>query len=292
MSLQKSTVQWELMLPEEFRAAMAALPVCFMPLGTVEWHGEHDALGLDSIKAHALCVRAAEKVGGGIVHPPLYGGMGGLNQPATVKIEGEQSWENAYLRPWLERLCSEFHRLDFKAVIMITGHYGHNQQIVVREAAVRMSERLQIPVLGTPEYWLAHDAGYLGDHAGIGETSLLWHLHPDLVAIDRIDNDPVYSKGDRIKNGSSPELGKKYADLIIDRLATLARAMPSWDSEKLRGFIRAERALVSAQVSGWRNEAPWAAWNGIRQGEHTGYGQLLVDEDFKGVEKLAEQLYG
>jgi hypothetical protein len=68
--------------------------------------------------------------------------------------------------------------------------------------------------------------------------------------------------------------------------------MPSWDSEKLRGFIRAERALVSAQVSGWRNEAPWAAWNGIRQGEHTGYGQLLVDEDFKGVEKLAEQLYG
>ena len=87
MSLQKNNTQWELMLPEEFRAAMNALPVCFMPLGTVEWHGELHALGLDSLKAHALCVRAAQKAGGGVVHPPLYGGMGGLDEPATVKFD-------------------------------------------------------------------------------------------------------------------------------------------------------------------------------------------------------------
>ena len=48
MTLQKSTIQWELMLPEEFRAAFARLPICYLPLGTVEWHGEPDALGLDS----------------------------------------------------------------------------------------------------------------------------------------------------------------------------------------------------------------------------------------------------
>lgn len=289
--MQKSNTQWELMLPEEFRAAMDRLPVCFMPLGTVEWHGEHNALGLDSLKAHALCVRAAQKAGGGIVHPPLYGGMGGLDQPATVKIEGEHSWENNHLRPWLERLTSEFHRLDFKAIIMVTGHYGHNQQIVVRETAARMSERLQIPILGTPEYWLAHDVGYHGDHAGIGETSLLWHLHPDLVAIDRIDNDPVYSKGDRIKNGSSPELGEKYADLIVDRLSSLARSMTTWSSTKLGQFIAAERSLVSAQVRGWRKEGPWAAWKEIGNGEKTDYGKLLVSEDFEGLRKWAEELY-
>ena len=288
MRLQKSTTQWELMLPEEFRAAMDALPVCFLPLGTVEWHGEHNALGLDSLKAHALCVRSAEKAKGGIVHPPLYGGMGGLNQPATIKIEGEQSWENHLLRPWLERLCSECHRQGFQAILMLIGHYGHNQQIVVRETAARMSERLQIPVLGTPEYWLAHDLGYLGDHAGIGETSLLWHLHPDLVAIDRIDNDPVYSKGDRIKNGSSPELGQQYADLIIDRLTQIACAMPDWTSDTLQAFISAERALVSAQVRGWRLEAPWAAWQNLS--ENTDYGQLLVDQDFAGIKSLASRL--
>ena len=36
MTLKKSTIQWELMLPEEFRTAFEALPVCFLPLGTVD----------------------------------------------------------------------------------------------------------------------------------------------------------------------------------------------------------------------------------------------------------------
>jgi len=285
----RETIQWERMLPREFRAAFEKLPTVYLPLGTVEWHGEHDALGLDSLKAHALCVAAA-RASGGIVHPPLYGGMGGLDKPATVKIEPENAWENSLLRPWLEKLCYEFHRLGFKAIIILTGHYGHNQQIVVREVGARMTERLQIPVLGTPEYWLAHDVGYLGDHAGIGETSLLWHLEPDLVAIERIRDDPDYGRDGRIEKGSSPELGKKYADVIVDRLARLAKAMPTWDTDKRTAYVRAERALVTAQVRGWRTDHAWAAWRKISRGELTGYGRLLVAEQFDEIEALASQL--
>lgn len=286
----RERVQWERMLPVEFREAMAALPVVFLPLGTVEWHGEHNALGLDSLKAHALCVAAAQRAGGGVVHPPLYGGMGGLDMPATVILEGEHSWDNYLLRPWLEKLCSEFHRLGFRAVVILTGHYGHNQQIVVRETAARMTERLQIPVLGTPEYWLAHDAGYLGDHAGIGETSLLWHLHPDLVAMERIRSDPDYGKDDRIERGASPELGRRYADLIVERLAHLAQRMPSWGDDTRAAFVRAERALISAQVRGWRQQQAWAAWKGVFGGEHTAYGHLLAAERFDEIERLAGRL--
>lgn len=287
-TLQKSDVQWELMLPSEFDAAMSRLPVCFLPLGTVEWHGLHNALGLDSLKAHALCVHAAHKAGGGIVHPPLYGGMGGLDQPATIKVEPENSWENHLLRPWLEKLCSEIHRQGFKAIIMLTGHYGHNQQIVVREVAARMTERLQIPVLGTPEYWLAMDLGYHGDHAGIGETSLLWHLHPDLVAIDRIDSDPVYGKDDRIKTGASAELGRRYADCITDRLSKLARQMPEWDAEQRADFSEGERALVSAQIRGWRENDPWHAWRDPQAMED--YGSALVAANFAAIKQLASKL--
>ena len=286
----RERVQWERMLPAEFHAAVAALPVVFLPLGTVEWHGEHNALGLDSLKAHALCVRAARRAGGGVVHPPLYGGMGGLDKPATVVLEGEHAWENHLLRPWLEKLCSEFHRIGFRAIILLTGHYGHNQQIVVRETAARMAERLQIPILGTPEYWLAHDVGYLGDHAGIGETSLLWHLHPDLVAIERIRSDPDYGRDGRIEQGSSPELGRTYADRIVERLAHMARAMPHWTADTLAAFVRAERAIVTAQVRGWRLDHPWAAWRALFAGEHTEYGQLLVEERFPEIEAFAAQL--
>jgi creatinine amidohydrolase len=168
---------------------------------------------------------------------------------------------------------------------------GHNQQIVVRETAVRMSERLQIPVLGTPEYWLAHDAGYLGDHAGIGETSLLWHLEPELVRIDRIRSDPDYGRDDWIEKGASPERGRRYAELIMSRLARLARAMPGWDSEKLAAFVRAERGLVTARVRGWRSTGnAWAAWSRISPGGETGYGELLVNEQFTEIEAMAARL--
>jgi len=286
---QKEMVQWERMLPAEFRLAFEKLPVVFLPLGTVEWHGEHDALGLDALKAHALCIGAAKK-SGGIVHPPLYGGMGGLNKPATVKMEPENSWENYLLRPWLEKMCSEFHRLGFKAIIMLTGHYGHNQQIVVREVATRMTERLQVSVLGIPEYWLALDAGYLGDHAGIGETSLLWHLEPDLVAIDRIKIDPDYGKDGAIESGSSPELGKKYADLIITRLASLAQSMPGWNAEKRDAFAQAENAILSVQLRGWRLQQPWAAWQNIHLEDVTDYSRLLVDEQFEKISILSKKL--
>jgi creatinine amidohydrolase len=283
-------VQWERMLPAEYRAAVAALPVVFLPLGTVEWHGEHNALGLDSLKAHALCVEAVRRAGGGVVHPPLYGGMGGLDKPATVVLEPELAWENYLLRPHLEQLCYEFHRQGFRAIVIVTGHYGHNQQIVVREVGARMTERLQIPVLGTPEYWLAHDQGYLGDHAGIGETSLLWHLHPDLVDIERIREDPEYGATPDIERGSSPERGKRYAECIISRLAALAHAMPGWDNQTREAFSRAEHALVRAQVKGWRTTGPWAAWGELIQHGLTQYGELLVGERFAEIEQMASRL--
>ena len=44
-----------------------------------------------------------------------------------------------------------------------------------------------------PEYWLVHDAGYLGDHAGIGETSLLWFLIPELVRMERRSSRQVWA---------------------------------------------------------------------------------------------------
>lgn len=281
--MKREAIQWERMRPHQFRDAVAALPVVFLPLGTVEWHGEHDALGLDALKAHELCVRAAEAAGGGVVHPPLYGGMGGLDRPATVVVEPELAWENYLLRPWLEQLGYEFHRIGFKGIVLLTGHYGHNQQIVVRETAARLTERLRLPVLGTPEYWLAHDIGYLGDHAGVGETSLLLHLHPDLVEMSRED-------GEFGAAASTAERGARYTRTIVERLATVARAMPAWEAAQIDAFAAAERALVRVQVRLWREADPWQAWRRLIERKLFDYGRLLAAGDFAGIERLAEAM--
>ncbi len=46
--------------------------IAYIPLGTVEWHGRHNPLGVDSIKAIELCTACA-KITGGFVMPHIYG---------------------------------------------------------------------------------------------------------------------------------------------------------------------------------------------------------------------------
>ena len=64
-------VRLEEMFTWEIATAMAEVPLCYLPVGTLEWHGEHAAVGLDALKAHAVCIRVAER-SGGLVVPPLY----------------------------------------------------------------------------------------------------------------------------------------------------------------------------------------------------------------------------
>ncbi|HQK96049.1 MAG TPA: creatininase family protein [Armatimonadota bacterium] len=287
MAADGPKVQWELMLPHEMKAALEACPTAFVPLGTLEWHGYQNALGLDALKAHALCVRAARQ-GGGIVLPPLYGGVGGVAEPYTVVMEPEPTFSSHLLEPWLRGILAELKRIGFRAAIVLTGHYGASQQIAVRETAVRESQRLAIPILGTPEYLLAMDAGYLGDHGGRFETSLLMALHPELVDLSRLEGPPPYRGigGGDPKRESSADEGERVSKVIVDRLARLARHMPRWDDTTRTAFIRAEQALVSHQLElGGRAGDAWAAWHDARR--YVPYGEWVAAERFAEIEAMA-----
>lgn len=282
--------RFEFMMPREIEAAMAACPTLYIPLGTIEWHGLQNIVGLDALKAHRLCVLAAE-TGGGIVHPPVYGGVGGLDEPHTIIMDPEECLESNYLRPWIEKMCAEACRLGFRAVLLLTGHYGAAQQIIVREAAVRMTRVLDIPVLGTPEYILALDEGYYGDHAAFFETSLMMHLHPGDVDVSRLGESPhqgVYGGDPR---QASAEDGKRLSDVIVARLAQLATAMPQWDTATREGFARAEAALVGRQLELAASRVDvWKAWRNMEQGVLDGYPGMLVEERFEEIAALAQKL--
>jgi len=282
-------VRLEFLRPREIEEAQAECATIFQPLGTIEWHGVHNVVGLDAVKAHALCVQAAQK-GGGLVAPPLYGGVGGLNQPHTFVMEPEDSVFSNLLRPWLEQLCREMARQGFRAIIILTGHYGAAQQIVVRETAVRMSRALGIPVLGTPEFMLAIDVKYTGDHAAWGETSLMMHLYPDTVDLSRLGEPPHKGVGGRDPRESSAEDGRLIAETIVARLATLAKNMPAWDQKKLDRFIDAEAALVARQLSAPRGKGSvWAAWRNIGSAMRD-YGKCLAEEDFEQIKASVAKL--
>jgi creatinine amidohydrolase len=279
-------VQFERMLPHQMEAALAACATALVPLGTLEWHGVQNALGLDAIKAHALCVRAAQR-GGGVVLPPVFGGVGGVDQPYTVVMEPEPTFHSRLLEPWLSVLCGELKRVGFRAIIVVTGHYGASQQMIVRETAVRETQRLAVPVLGTPEYWLALDAGYLGDHGGFFETSLLMALIPGLTDLSQLTGEPPFQGiGGGDARQATAEEGERISEVIVARLATLAQRMPQWDERTRTRFLHAEQALVSHQLeAGGTAGNVWAAWANIQH--FAAYGELLADERFEAITELA-----
>jgi len=284
-------VRLEHLRPAQIDAAMKACPTLFQPLGTIEWHGLHNIVGLDALKAHMLCTRAAQR-GGGLVAPPVYGGVGGLDQPHTFVMEPENDVFSVLLRPWVEKLCREAVRQGFRAVIVLTGHYGAAQQIVVRELAVRMTRVLGVPVLGTPEYWLALDVGYTGDHAAWGETSLMMYLDPASVDLSQLGDEPHRGVGGRDpKRFATRADGEKLARTIVERLAGLARQMPSWDAATIRRFADAEAALVNRQMTlAAQEKNTWAAWRNVVKGVLADYGRLLLERRFEDIAAQVEKL--
>lgn len=286
---EEREVRLEYLLPRQIVQAREICPTIFQPLGTIEWHGVHSVVGVDSLKAHALCIRAAQKAGG-VVCPTLYGGVGGVKQPHTFVMDPESDVFSRLLRPWLEQLCREMARDGFRAVIILTGHYGAAQQIVVRETAVRMSRALGIPVLGTPEYLLAIDVGYTGDHAGWGETSLMMHLHPGSVDLSLLGEPPHKGVGGRDPREATAKDGRLLTETIVSRLALLAGKMPTWDERKLDSFIEAEAALVARQISAPRGKGNiWTAWRNVGSAMRD-YGKLLSEERFDEIKALVARL--
>jgi creatinine amidohydrolase len=188
-------VRWERMFPDELEAAFAACPVVYFPYGLCEPHGPQNAVGLDALKAHAICCAAA-RAHGGIVAPPDYWHIHevGLYAGWAAQWVGEaRPWLTA-VPPWVhfKNVCYHLRAADalgFQAAILLTGHYGPNWQDLKRLLEL-LQPHFAMRIYGLPDFE-ANQPGFdgdgkaTGDHAGKVETSLLWAVEPDCVDVSR-----------------------------------------------------------------------------------------------------------
>jgi len=209
-------VRFEEMFPWEIAAAMAEAPLCYLPLGTLEWHGEHAAVGLDALKAHAVCVLAA-KSSGGLVVPPLYwsadwredlpGGTyltGGVERGERYHVPGNMFWiRSETFHNLLLDVYEAMRRRGFRAIVVLSGHWSIEHNIaVIRETGEEFRRRH--PTAGwllLTDQEVVPDLHYPVEHAAGGETSVLLAIRPDLVALDKtFETDrslrPFYSRED------------------------------------------------------------------------------------------------
>lgn len=237
--------KYEEMLPDEVWAEMERASIIYLPIGPLENHSPHNALGMDALRPWDVMLRAVE-ISGGIVHPPLYVGCAGA-PPSWSREELRAAGQAAY-PPSLfvsrevsallyEELLESLADLGF-GVCMAFGGHGPVAALL-REIVERLGHRF-----GAMRIWAGGESSFdlrqvadgdtgarVMDHAGRYETSMLMAHRPELVDLSRFEAHAVDGRIDRVRwQISDPhhlerarvELGERYQAFIAGELARMA----------------------------------------------------------------------
>ena len=232
--------------PHEFRDRLAAAPIAYLPLGTLEWHGEHLPIGSDGLQSAGFFTGLAREAGG-IVLPMLFLGpdrmekvdgkeLYGMDTLGEGMAEGkryknQQLAGSAYwvpeetFRMIIEATLKQLSRAGFKIVVA----HGHGPSTgFFQKNAGRWKEKFG---LETFTCWGSeYDRKGMGiqvDHAAMNETSLVMALHPELVQMERLPKDPnswpVGVGGKDPRELASAELGHEILKIQTERMAKILR---------------------------------------------------------------------
>lgn len=223
-------VKYAELRPEEFRRRLQQNPIAYLPLGTLEWHGEHLPLGADAIQSEALMIHCAGKYGG-IVLPPLFLGpdrkmdlddgtcLIGMDYAQSTQppqaLTGSCYWVSyEFFKQLLENILAQLKRVGFKAVFA-DGH-GPSRRTWV-EMIPEWEQKFGMKLWGISED-LRSEWNYMNDHAARNETSITMYVAPELVDLS-VFKDGIHSPLLGV-NGEHPILAsKEYGEEVFGKAA-------------------------------------------------------------------------
>ena len=240
-------MRYELMLPYQIRSAIRRRWPVVLPLGVLEYHGEHMAVGMDTL-AVVKILEIVEKERDLVVLPPFYYGAASyvVEPPegsGSVNVGADR------LLPFAESLFLGLLRIGFRNIHFFIHHQTENFapgmptdlafKLAARQAIFSFLERergegwwgdakmanyyaeqaggddpfnwIKAHPLMTPEII----AKYPFDHAGEGETSLMMALSPEAVDMKHFSAKKWYT---RSAGKASVDLGAKGRDLILEHV--------------------------------------------------------------------------
>ncbi len=240
-------MRYELMLPSQIRTAIDENWPVVLPLGVLEYHGEHLPVGLDTL----VVIRSAElleKEMNMVILPAFYYGAGSyfVEPPegnGTVHVPSEA------LQPFAKELFSSLLRIGFRNIHGFIHHQTENFVAgMPTDLAFKMGGRQATFAFlekdrgegwwgdnKMKDYYAKHDEGdnpfnwiqvhplmddhiienFEFDHAGLGETSLLMSLMPQAVKMDQLSTEKWYLES---AARSTQAFGDKARDMIHQRM--------------------------------------------------------------------------
>jgi len=193
-SQAKLSVQWEELTAEDFRAGIEqSKGVCLLPFGILEKHGPHLPLGTDLLKVRYLTLQAVQQEYA-IVFPEYYFGQifEARHEPGTVAYSTHLQLE------LLQETTDEMARNGCRKIIIVNGH-GGNENLLPFFAQTQLEKQRDyvvyvLPIAGPPAGGPAKKTS-MDMHAGESETSLMLIARPDLVHLDRANNESGADQG-------------------------------------------------------------------------------------------------
>jgi creatinine amidohydrolase len=173
----------DLTSPKFPKAVDLAGGVCIIPLGIIEKHGPHLPLGTDLYEAREIAFHAAEKEYA-VVFPPYFVGQifEASHQPGAIAYSSELMWK------MLDETCKELSRNGLKKIVLLNGHGGNTSFLQFFCQSQLGKQQDYIVVLFRPGNDPANEKeinsltkAKLDDHAGEGETSMMYYINPAFV---------------------------------------------------------------------------------------------------------------
>lgn len=171
-------------------AALPADTVAVLPLGAVEQHGPHLPVSTDHVTATEAAGAAVEQAAGS-VPVVLLPGLAYTKSDEHHRFAGTVwlSWDT--LMRTLVDIGRSLSASGLTRLLFVNGHGGNSAlgQVACREIRKQFGLRtflahLSVPVDQGGRGSAANELG-MGVHGGHAETSLMLHLRPELVHMDR-----------------------------------------------------------------------------------------------------------
>ncbi len=190
-------VLWKELTAAELRELAKRDAIVILPVASMEQHGPHLPVGVDTILCESVCKLAAEALQAEalqnemavVVAPTLWCGMAEHHMAYGGTFTFDLPTYRAVLMAFLKSIA----RHDFKRVFIVNGHGGNISALAAFLPDFAVETGLK--VRATTYYELAQPGmpGVLEDqervrHACEGETSLMMALAPDLVRHEQLPN--------------------------------------------------------------------------------------------------------
>ena len=240
--------EWRRLRADELRDQARRNAIVILPIASLEQHGPHLPVEVDSILGETVASRTAQKIlskgQAVLVLPVLWTGL----SEHHMSFGGTVTLDNATFAALIEGVVRSVLRHGFRRMVLLNAHGGNENAL--RAIVDDLTPKLGVPIVQFT-YWYAaavaiakilETQGGL-QHACEAETAMMMAVRPDLVARERISlakanttpdlsdvaGGGVYmwrSIGSRSASGvignpeaASPEKGEALFDAITTALA-------------------------------------------------------------------------